>query len=187
MSRTLWIAAGALVVVVLAWFAVVDTDESIVTSGTQTIGTDPLEDEAIDRTGEAGVAAVGEDRTLESDMGPTGQTELSGEVVEENTSNRVASDVATDDAYESALEGEEPVQETLETSRSVASTTGAVGAADFTSEGFDRETVLLAIETSDLEEMDKEHLMELLAEAEANTEDLDAALASIRAALEIEN
>jgi len=177
MSRTLWIAAGALVIVVLGWFAIVDTDRGIVSPGVETTEVEPTGDVTI--ANDVGLAdePVADDGT---------ESEMAGEVVEENVSNRVASDVATDEAFESALEGEAPVQESLETSRSVASTTGAVGAADFTAEGFDREAVLQAIETSELEEVDKEHLIDLLAEAEENTTELEAALASVRAALETE-
>jgi hypothetical protein len=107
-------------------------------------------------------------------------------VVEENMSNRAASDAATDEAFESALEGEEPVQPNLESSRGAAEATGAVGAAAFTPEGYDRTTVVVAIENSDLEEAEKDRLMELLAEIELQDGELEPALAQIRAALELE-
>ncbi len=175
MSRTLWIAAAALVIVVLGWFAIVDTDRGIVSPGVETTDVEPTGD--VDVANEIGLP----DESVEGT-----ESEIAGEVVEENVSNRVGADVATDEAFESALEGEAPVQESLETSRSVADTTGAVGAADFTAEGFDREAVLEAIEASDLEEMDKEQLIDLLAEAEEDTSELEAALASVRAALEME-
>ena len=107
-------------------------------------------------------------------------------IVEENMSNRAASDAATDEAFESALDLEEPVQSNLESSRAAASATGAVGAAAFTPEGFDRVIVVSTIEESELSEEEKDALMALLAEIEPADGDLEPALAQIRAALEIE-
>lgn len=107
-------------------------------------------------------------------------------IAEENMSNRAASDAATDEAFESALEGEEPVQPNLDSSRAAAEATGAVGAAAFTPEGYDRTTVVVAIENSDLDEAEKDRLMALLAEIEPQDGDLEPALAQVRAALEIE-
>ena len=125
---------------------------------------------------------------MRTDVAPvTGRTLDAPEaVVEENMSNRAASDAATDEAFESALEGEEPVQPNLESSRAAAEATGAVGAAAFTPEGFDRTTVVVAIEDSDLEEAEKDRLMALLAEIEPADGELEPALAQIRAALELE-
>jgi hypothetical protein len=106
-------------------------------------------------------------------------------IAAENMSNRAASDAATDEAFESAREGEEPVQPNLESSRAAAEATGAVGAAAFTPEGYDRTTVVVAIEDSDLSEAEKDRLMALLAEIEPRDDELEPALAQIRAALEI--
>ena len=106
-------------------------------------------------------------------------------IARENMSNRAASDAATDEAFESALEGEEPVQSNIESSRAAAAATGAVGAEAFTPEGFDRTTVVVAIEGSDLDTAEKDRLMALLAEIEPAGGDLEPALAQIRAALEL--
>jgi hypothetical protein len=79
------------------------------------------------------------------------------------------------------------VQPNLESSRAAADATGAVGAAAFTPEGYDRTTVVVAIEGSDLTEDEKDRLMALLAEIEPADGDLEPALAEIRTALELEN
>ena len=107
-------------------------------------------------------------------------------VAEENMSTRAASDAATDEAFESALEGEEPVQSNLEASRAAAAATGAVGAEAFTPEGYDPDVVVVAIEESTLEEEEKDRLMALLAEIEPADGELEPVLAQVRAALEIE-
>jgi hypothetical protein len=105
-------------------------------------------------------------------------------VVEENISNRVGSDAATDEAFESALEGEEPVQPNLDTSIEAATLSGAVGAApEFTPEGYDRDAVVTAIEQSDLDAAEKDELVARLAEAEPAEPELSLALAEIREAL----
>jgi hypothetical protein len=105
-------------------------------------------------------------------------------VVEENVSNRAASDAATDEAFESAQEGEEPVQPNLDTSVEAATLAGAVGAApEFTPEGYERDAVVTAIEQSDLEAAEKDELMARLAEAEPADQELGLALAEIREAL----
>jgi hypothetical protein len=102
------------------------------------------------------------------------------EVAVENTSTLDASGEASDEAFESALEGEEPVQSNLDTSRDLAAEAGAVGAAAFTPAGYDRVTVVNAIEQSDLEEAEKDELMDRLAAAEPVEGDLEVALAEIR-------
>lgn len=158
MTRVLLIAAAVAVVAVAIYVAMIDRQQpGVVTPGT---------------------AAVSED----SAVGMAG----SEEIVEENVSNRAGADVATDAAVESALEGEDPVQGALERSRAAANTTGAVGAAAFTPEGYDPEAVVVAIEDSDLSEVEKARLMDLLAEADPASDELDAALTSIRAALAVD-
>jgi hypothetical protein len=113
-------------------------------------------------------------------------TDDSEAIAAENMSNRAASDAATDEAFESALDGEEPVQGNLDSSRAAADATGAVGAAAFTPEGFDRSTVVVAIEDSALEDAEKDRLMDLLAEIEPADGEFEPALSEIRAALELE-
>jgi hypothetical protein len=105
---------------------------------------------------------------------------ISEEVAEENASTLGASAAASDEAFESAQQGEEPVQTNLGTSRDLAVDAGAVGAAAFTPEGYDRTTVVNAIAESDLEEAEKDDLMDRLAAAERVDGDLELALAEIR-------
>jgi hypothetical protein len=102
------------------------------------------------------------------------------EVSAANTSTLDASAEASDEAFESAREGEEPVQPNLATSRELAAEEGAVGAAAFTPEGYDRTTVMNAITFSDLEEAEKDELMDRLAAAEPVEGDLELALEEIR-------
>jgi hypothetical protein len=155
MLRTALIAAGVVVIAAIAYFAVVETNETALAPG-------------YEQTPEA-VAVDQNER-----------------IAEENMSNRAASDAATDEAFESARELEEPVQSNLESSRAAADATGAVGAAAFTPEGFDRVIVISTIEESELTEEEKDALMALLAEIEPAGGELEPALAQIRAALEIE-
>jgi hypothetical protein len=107
-------------------------------------------------------------------------TPISEEVAEENASTLGASAEASDEAFESAQQGEEPVQNNVDTSRDLAADAGAVGAAAFTPEGYDRTTVVNAIEQSDLEEAEKDDLMDRLAAAEPVDGDLELALEEIR-------
>jgi hypothetical protein len=104
----------------------------------------------------------------------------SEEAATENASTLGASAAASDEAFESAQEGEEPVQQNLATSRELAAEAGAVGAAAFTPEGYDRTTVMSAIEQSSLEDAEKDELMDRLAAAEPIDGDLELALAEIR-------
>jgi hypothetical protein len=60
-------------------------------------------------------------------------------------SNRLAGDAATDEAFESAQDLEEPVQSNIDSSRAIAGETGAVGGTAFTVEGYERTTVVDAI------------------------------------------
>jgi len=156
MTRTTMIAAAVVAIAVIAYFAVLGTNETALTPGyDQTVETTPMRDDA-------------------------------ERVTEENMSNRAASDAATDEAFQSALEGEEPVQSNIESSRAAAAATGAVGAEAFTPEGYDPDVVVVAIEDSALEEEEKDRLMALLAEIEPAGGELEPVLAQIRAALEIE-
>jgi hypothetical protein len=102
------------------------------------------------------------------------------EVAAENTSTLAASAEASDEAFESAQDGEEPVQQNLATSRDLAAEAGAVGAAAFTPAGYDRTTVMAAIAESDLEDAEKDELMDRLAAAEPMEGDLELALEEIR-------
>ena len=55
-----------------------------------------------------------------------------------------------------------------------------MGAAAFTPEGYDRTTVMSAIEQSSLEDAEKDELMDRLAAAEPIDGDLELALAELR-------
>lgn len=107
-------------------------------------------------------------------------------VAQDNMSSRVAADIATDEAFERAQAGQEPVQETVDTSRALGGQTGAVGGTAFTAEGYDRLTVVEAIETSNLDEARKEDLVLQLDEAAPQEERLELVLAEVRLALALE-
>lgn len=108
------------------------------------------------------------------------------EVVEENMSNRAASDAATDRAYSAAQANNPPVVNTVEAARAAAETAGAVGAAAFRPETFDPVIVAIGILSSDLETPEKVEMLEHLSRA-LEGDDVAAMLASIRTALLIES
>jgi hypothetical protein len=115
------------------------------------------------------------------DLQATGEAPATAdEVANANTSTLDASTEASDEAFESAQQGEEPVQTNVDTSRDLAAEAGAVGAAAFTPEGYDRTTVVSAIEQSDLEEAEKDDLMDRLTASEPVEGDLELALEEIR-------
>jgi hypothetical protein len=155
MTRTILIAGGVVAIVLIAYFAVIDTNWRTGTRGIEQTQTLPVKDD--------------------SDV-----------VAQDNMSNRIASDVATDEAFERAQAGEEPVQDTVDSARAVAGQTGAVGGSAFTAEGYDRLTVVEAIVTSDLDEARKEDLMAELDRAEPEEQQLEEVLAEVRLALALE-
>ncbi len=115
-----------------------------------------------------------------ADLQATSAPPPTNEVADANTSTIGASTVASDQAFQSTQAGEEPVQSNIATSRELAVEAGAVGGAAFTPEGYDRVTVVNAIEQSNLEEAEKDDLMARLAEAEPAEAELELALAEIR-------
>lgn len=115
-----------------------------------------------------------------ADLQATTAAPPTNEVADENTSTIGASTLASDEAFESTQQGEEPVQSNLGTSRELAAEAGAVGGAAFTAEGYDRVTVVNAIEQSDLEETEKDDLMDRLSAAEPVEGDLERTLDEIR-------
>jgi hypothetical protein len=161
MTRTMLIATGVVLVAVIAYFAIIGAD----------------------RDSAAVTVAEGGDPTVAEGVDPT--VADAEAVAEENMSNRVGADAATDEAVESARAGEDPVQGALEETRSAAEATGAVGAAAFTPDGYDRTTVLAAIDGSELPEDRKDDLRDLLASVDPNSpEEMETVLATVRAALE---
>lgn len=152
--KTILIAVAVVAAVVLAYFAVIDTDRNVETPVAQTgvEGTQPR-------------ATTGE------------------EIADENVSNRLAGDAATDEAFESARDLEEPVQQNVEASRAIAGEAGAVGGAAFTVEGYERATVVEAILASELTEEEKAALVLELDTAEPQPMQLEEALAEVRLAL----
>lgn len=155
MSRTIVIIVGVVAVAAIVYFAMVD------------------------RTG----MGTARGPAVEP-VAPTTQAPPEGQAVtDENVSTRVAADVATEEAFEQARAGEEPVQDTVDTARAAAGQTGAVGGVEFTAEGYNRATVVEAIVQSDLPEAEKEQLVLQLDAAEPQPDLLEEALAEVRLAL----
>lgn len=153
MTRTIVIAAAVVVVVAIGWFAMVD------------------------RTG-LGTAVQEPDVQIAAP--PVDQAEI---ITDENVSAGEAAGIATDEAFDRAQAGEEPVQDTVDTARAAAGEAGAVGGSAFTVEGYDRETVVEAIDGSDLPEGEKEVFVERLDAAEDSDDVLETVLADVRLAL----
>lgn len=152
--KTILIAVAVVAAVVLVYFAVIDTDRGVETPVAQ-----------------SGVEGV------------SPGTVPGEEIAEENVSNRLAGDAATDRAFESAQDLEEPVQSNVDASRAIAGEAGAVGGAAFTVEGYERTTVVDAILESELTEEEKADLVLELDAAEPQPMQLEEALADVRLAL----
>jgi hypothetical protein len=182
MTRTVLIAVGVVVLAMLAYFAVVDRNDSVMTTGTQP-ATVPAADTTAGGTTTAGTTSAGGTTTGGTTAGGATTGDTTATIAGDNVSNRVGGDLATDGAFEAAREGEEPVQGNVDRSRVIAGETGAVGGSAFTVEGYDRITVIEAIATSDLDEAEKQDLMQQLDAAEPVEARLEEALADVRLAL----
>jgi hypothetical protein len=97
MLRTVLIAAAVLVIVFVAYSAMVDRNRGVGEPGFATVPTDETVPADADTTA-AGTTATG--------TTATGATEG---MADRNASNRAAGDLATDDAFDAAQSGEEPV------------------------------------------------------------------------------